>query len=295
MPNIDMHVTPKISSEKKDPMESLDRYVRSWLAKKGSRSDRTEQTYLEAIRRSGEEVLNTRGQLLTSGFAAQLYADWLRRYSVNTANLMVAAWSALWEDLIADGELPAPNPWRSFRRRSPRDSRNERVLTKEEVKRLILNADPGMPRTLLRFLYATGCRISETVTLEWRQISLVEDGAHVATLYGKGGKTRAVRIRAKVWEELTKLPGYGNPHGRVFPVSRSQAWRWMQAAAERAGLAHRIVSPHVLRHSHATHALEAGANLVAVKENLGHARLDTTQVYLNLRPGPRSEAYLEDF
>ena len=69
----------------------------------------------------------------------------------------------------------------------------------------------------------------------------------------------------------------------------------MQEAARRAGLEHRIVSPHVLRHSHATHALEAGANLVAVKENLGHARLDTTQIYLNLRPGPRSEAYLEDY
>ena len=66
----------------------------------------------------------------------------------------------------------------------------------------------------------------------------------------------------------------------------------MQKAAQAAGLADRIASPHVLRHCHATHALEAGANLFEVQEQLGHARLDTTRIYLHLAPGPRSGRFV---
>ena len=290
----DQQLTTKTSFDR--ALQRLDQLVHEWLDLKGTRSPETYRTYRMALQRSGPDVLNRRAGQLTAGEAARLYAEWKTTYAITTANVMAAAWSELWEELMSRGELPGPNPWKGWPRPTPPQHINQRVLTKEEVKHIIANASPGMPRTLIRFLYYTGCRISEAILLTWPAISPAPDGGHWATLYGKGGKTRTVRLTDHLWQDLDTLDTRQSPDLRVFPVVRVTAWRWVKSAATRAGIPpDRIVSPHVFRHSHATHAIEAGANIMAVKEQLGHARLDTTQIYLNLRPGPRSEAYLEDY
>lgn len=279
-----------------DALDRLDRYVHAWLQKKGSRSDRTRETYAEALYRSGPDVLNQPGGVVDQATAVQLYRQWQDRYSIATANLMAAAWSALWEDMIRDGDRSMANPWKGWKRRPPPNRIHQRIMTKEEVHKLILNAKPGMPRTLIRFLYYTGSRISATLALTWADITEAADGVRLATMYDKGGKTRTVRIKPSLWDHLIQLDSFGHADQRIFPTNRTQAWRWIRAAAKRAKIpADRVISPHVLRHSHATHAIESGASLMDVQANLGHARLDTTKIYVNLRPGPRSEAYLDDF
>lgn len=278
-----------------DPaMTHLEVYISQWLNRAGSRSARTRDTYREALYRAGPDILNLSAGSLTAGRASDLYREWTERYSISTANLMAVAWRGLFDDLIKRGQWDVDNPWVGFKLRRPKESVHKRILGVEEVRTLISQTRPGMPRTLLRFLYATGARISAAIALTWSDITETEDGQVQATLLEKGRKTQTLRIRPKIWEAMQALEGPHRPHDRIFPTTRQRVYGWMQSASKRAGLTDRIVSPHVLRHSHATHALEAGANIMAVKEQLGHSRLETTQIYLNLRPGPRSEEYLED-
>jgi integrase/recombinase XerD len=84
------------------------------------------------------------------------------------------------------------------------------------------------------------------------------------------------------------LPGSHEPEQKLFPYSRFGAYHLIRSAGNRAGLKRRIVSPHVFRHTHATVAVEAGIPIQEVADQLGHADLRTTQIYVNLRPGPRS-------
>lgn len=146
-------------------------------------------------------------------------------------------------------------------------------------------------RAILEFLYATGVRVSELVGLLLTNLDL-EEG--LCTVFGKGSKERMVplgrpacvalsRYLREVRPALEKGKGGGyvflNQRGR--PLSRTAVWKIVKAAARLAGI-EGSVSPHVLRHTYATHLLEGGADLVAVQELLGHADISTTQIYTHL-------------
>jgi len=144
-------------------------------------------------------------------------------------------------------------------------------------------------RALLELLYSTGARISEAVGLDVDDIDLA---ARSVLLHGKGGKQRlipmgrpavaaldAYLVRAR--PDLARR-GRGTPaiflNARGGRLSRQSAWQVLQDAADRAGIT-ATVSPHVLRHSFATHLLEGGADVRVVQELLGHASVTTTQIY----------------
>ena len=165
----------------------------------------------------------------------------------------------------------------------------------EEVERLLEAASvPGTPaalrdRALLELLYATGARISEAVGLA---VDDVDTRAAALRLHGKGGRTRVVPLgsyaRGALDEYLVRgrpaltAAGAGTPAlfvgARGGPLSRQSAWAVLRATAQRAGLRGDL-SPHVLRHSFATHLLDGGADVRVVQELLGHASVTTTQVY----------------
>lgn len=144
-------------------------------------------------------------------------------------------------------------------------------------------------RALLELLYSTGARISEAVGLD---VDDIDTQARSALLRGKGGKQRLVPIGRPAVAALDAYLVRGRPdlarRGRGTPaiflnarggrLSRQSAWQVLQDAAERAGIT-AGVSPHMLRHSFATHLLEGGADVRVVQELLGHASVTTTQIY----------------
>jgi integrase/recombinase XerD len=173
----------------------------------------------------------------------------------------------------------------------------ERILPESDVQRLLaLEAHPRN-RVLLRLLYAAGVRVSELCALCWRDVQPRDGGAGQITVYGKGAKTRAVLLSATTWRELAVLRGDAAPDAPVFrsrkggALTAPQVWRIVRAAAERAGIA-ASVSPHWLRHAHASHALDRGAPIHLVSSTLGHADLRTTSAYTHARPGDSSARYL---
>ncbi|ETZ36044.1 tyrosine recombinase XerD [Mycobacterium sp. MAC_080597_8934] len=144
-------------------------------------------------------------------------------------------------------------------------------------------------RALLELLYSTGARISEAVGLD---VDDVDTQARSVLLRGKGGKQRLVPIGRPAVAALDAYLVRGRSElarrGRGTPaiflnvrggrLSRQSAWQVLQDAAERAGI-NSGVSPHMLRHSFATHLLEGGADVRVVQELLGHASVTTTQIY----------------
>jgi integrase/recombinase XerD len=156
-------------------------------------------------------------------------------------------------------------------------------------------------RTLLELLYAAGLRVSEALRLDLRDLSM--DGGFVRVI-GKGDRERLVPVGDVALEWLAKYlawprPGWlaagDAPDGPDAPLfvtprgrrlARQSAWSVVKAAADAAGLGDRI-SPHTLRHSFATHLLEAGYDIRTVQELLGHSDVSTTMIYTHVlnRPG----------
>ena len=171
-------------------------------------------------------------------------------------------------------------------------------LTIDEVLALLEGAGGDSPadgpltlrnRALLELLYSTGSRISEAVGLD---VDDIDTEARSVLLRGKGGKQRLVPVGRPAVQALDAYLVRGRPElarrGRGTPaiflnvrggrLSRQSAWQVLHEAAERAGIT-LGVSPHMLRHSFATHLLEGGADVRVVQELLGHASVTTTQIY----------------
>lgn len=175
---------------------------------------------------------------------------------------------------------------------------SERILSESDVQRLMALSS-GRDRIVVRLFYATGLRVSEIVSLRWRDVQ-PREGTHAGqiTVFGKGSKTRAVLVPRSVWAELIELRGERGDDEPVFrsrvgarALSSSQLRRVVRARAKGAGIKG-AVSPHWLRHAHATHALERGAPIHLVQATLGHASVATTGRYLHARPTASSSEYL---
>jgi len=173
----------------------------------------------------------------------------------------------------------------------------ERILTESEVHTLIGLEPNQRNRVLLRLLYAGGLRVTEACQLTWRDVQERGDAGQV-TVFGKGGKTRHILLSADTWRELTGLHDGSAADGPVFKSRKGggsltpvQVLRIVRAAAARAGV-EVPVSPHWLRHAHASHALDRGCPISLVQATLGHASVSTTGKYLHARPDDSSARYL---
>lgn len=181
----------------------------------------------------------------------------------------------------------------------PRPDAVPKALDVHEVIRLVEAPDRTTPAgrrdaALLEFLYATGSRVTEAVGLDLGDLDLDETHATVL-LTGKGDRQRIVPLGGAALRAIgawlpdrLHLAGTGtdavfvNLRGRR--LTRQGVFGVVRNAARRAGLDVSRVSPHVLRHSAATHMLEGGADLRTVQEILGHANVSTTQVYTRVSP-----------
>jgi len=171
-----------------------------------------------------------------------------------------------------------------------------RALSETDVQRMIAAEPEPRRRAALRLLYVTGVRNAELCALRWRDLGATRKGGAEARITGKGGKLRTVLIPQAVWAELRELAPAARPDDAVIaardgtPIRPRALHRLVRRAARRIGLA--AVSPHWLRHAHASHALDRGAPVHVVQQGLGHASLNTTTRYLHVRTGDSAGAYL---
>lgn len=184
-------------------------------------------------------------------------------------------------------DLEAPRAWPAL----------PRFLSLEDVERLLAAPDVSEPRgvrdrALIEVLYATGLRVSELVSLKAADVDL---GHGFLTCTGKGSKQRIVPLgaEASAWvrrylAEARPLLLRGASSSSLFvsgrrgaALSRVGFWKLLKRYARQANVT-RDVSPHVIRHSFATHLLERGADLRAIQMMLGHADVSTTQIYTHV-------------
>jgi len=208
----------------------------------------------------------------------------------------VACYRGFFRFLTVDGHLPAspaddlrpPRAWKVL----------PKYLSIADVDRLLSQPDVSTPRGLrdraaIELLYATGMRVSELVSLRPADVNL---DASYLTCTGKGDKQRIVPIgdEAADWvrrylrdARRTLLGRRNSPRllvnarGGGVGLTRMGFWKILRSYARAAGLGPGI-SPHMLRHSFATHLLERGADLRAIQLMLGHADLSTTQIYTHV-------------
>jgi integrase/recombinase XerD len=180
-----------------------------------------------------------------------------------------------------------------------------KVLSEKEIDRLLEQPGATTPaklrdKAMLELMYATGVRVSELVSLKLGDLNM--DMGYIRC-FGKGSKERIVpmggsaqnaltdyldRARPKIVRRAAEDTLFLNHHGRK--MSRQGFWQIIQAAARRVDIK-TVVTPHMLRHSFATHLLDHGADLRAVQEMLGHADISTTQIYTHVTRTRLKEVY----
>ena len=224
------------------------------------------------------------------------YLERLRRRGLRPASVArrISALRGLYKHLVREGALRR-DPTENLE--APRRARAlPRTLSREVVAALVESPDVSAPRgvrdrAVLELLYATGMRASECLGLTLDDVNL---SAGYVVCTGKGRKQRLVPVGAEAaqWvsrylRDVRPLSTRVRDSGRLFVnprggrLSRQSLWTLVRRAAARAGLRQRI-SPHVLRHSFASHLLEGGADLRSIQAMLGHADIATTQIYTHV-------------
>jgi integrase/recombinase XerD len=222
--------------------------------------------------------------------------DWL--YSLGGEKLAVASSARKLSALRGFArhlvrEARRPDDFTALLQGPKRVRRVPATLSTGEVGKLLAAPVGGDPlalrdRAILELFYSSGLRVSELAGLALQQLDLEQGYLRV---FGKGAKERVVPVGGKAAEALGVYLAAGRPglvkaktgsalflSERGGPLSRKTLWYIVQRYAERAGL-ERGVKPHQLRHSFASHLLGGGADLRAIQEMLGHANLETTQIY----------------
>ncbi len=206
---------------------------------------------------------------------------------------MISSLKSLYKFLVLDGiikknpaiNLSSPKIWLKL----------PHFLTVEEVEFLLKQPDETKTRgirdrAMLELLYATGLRVSELISLKQKNLN-IEDGFLLCR--GKGGKERVVPIGESAKQAIQRYLEEARPKmlkersdslfltSRGGTFTRQGFWKLLKTYATKSGLALKI-SPHILRHSFATHLLERGADLRSVQLMLGHTQITTTQIYTHV-------------
>ena len=232
---------------------------------------------------SREQITGYMTQLKEKGLAAATIARKL------------AAIKAFYRFMTAEGYMDA-NPAEVVEA-GTKGIKLPRVLSEDEVVRLlnqpdITTAEGFRDRTMLEVLYATGMRVSELISLTLERVDL---NMKYIIAFGKGSKERIVPLGSvaaeflqqyleKVRPKLTHADRNTNIVFLAFgghELTRQRFWQIIRAYGRKANI-NKALTPHILRHSFATHLLDNGADLRSVQELLGHSDISTTQIYTHL-------------
>jgi integrase/recombinase XerD len=275
----------------------LDQFLHYILVEKGLSKNTIDayshglNRFLDYLRRKGIQEMPKVSKLDIRAFLLGLKRQGLSTKSV-VRNL--AAIRSFFRFLIQEGILDA-NPIEELE--SPKIERKlPEILTLKEVEQLLGQPNSQTPlgirdRTMLEVLYATGMRVSELTKLPVQQVNL--EGGYVL-VFGKGSKERIIPLGSEAMKWIALYLSSARERlakGKESPslfinrsgkgMSRQQFWKNIKAYGRRAGIRKRI-TPHLLRHSFASHLLEGGADLRSVQLMLGHADISTTQIYTHV-------------
>ena len=293
--------------------DNLESFLNHLLVERGS-SPHTISAYRNDLEQLLQHVVNGLNGKQTSDWAQVdqgVLTDYVvslhdRDYSSTTVARKIAAVKSFFSFLVEAGEITA-DP--SGHVSSPRAGRTlPKALPIEDVQRLLdepskaTSAEAVRDAAMLELLYASGLRVSELVGLNVRDVNLSEQ---YLRCLGKGSKERVVPLYPKAVSSVGTYVNHARPkllrpgktnesalfiNHRGARLTRQGFWLILKTYAERAGISGSI-SPHMLRHSFATHLLAGGASLRNVQELLGHASISTTQVYTHVTDDRIREEY----
>lgn len=235
----------------------------------------------------------------TSPEAVRRYLDCLYAAGMSSRSVArhLSTLRSLYEFLLRErridtdpvGTIPVPRQWKQL----------PKYLGTDQLERLLTAPDPGTPegirdRAMLEFLYATGLRVSELCRAELSSLT-IDPG--LVRVRGKGNKERFVPVGRKAIAAIEEYLQNGRPallRGRACRylfvtrrggcMTRQGFWKLLAAHGKRAGI-WKNLTPHVLRHTFATHLVEGGADLRSVQTMLGHADIGTTEIYTHVMKG----------
>lgn len=241
--------------------------------------------------KNSDALVNVNREQIT-GYMMQLKEKGL---AAATIARKLAAIKAFYRFMTAEGYMDA-NPAEVVEA-GTKGIKLPRVLSEDEVVRLlnqpdITTAEGFRDRTMLEVLYATGMRVSELINLTLERVDL---NMKYIIAFGKGSKERIVPLGSVAAEFLQqylekvrpKLTHAGRNTNIVFlafgghELTRQRFWQIIRAYGRKANI-NKALTPHILRHSFATHLLDNGADLRSVQELLGHSDISTTQIYTHL-------------
>jgi integrase/recombinase XerD len=288
----------------------VERYLRQ-LRVEGGLATNTLESYRRDLT-TWQQYLAQHRLCMTHAIPPQVvvaFLAWLRQKPLAPSSIarMVSAMRGWFHFLTREG-IVAENPLRNLAT-ARRPARLPKTLTTQEVTSLLdLPARPTpedcRDRAMLEVLYASGLRVSELVGLAVSQVDL-----HVGCLrvMGKGAKERLVPMGQAARDALAEYAVHarpmllrGRPSRALFvsrrggALSRQACWKLLRQRARRAGIM-KPISPHMLRHSFATHLLEGGADLRVVQAMLGHADIATTQIYTHIERRRLKQVHRQHF
>ncbi len=236
----------------------------------------------DLIDASKEDLLSIMRTMKEKGYSSRSIARWV----VSIRNFYKYLVLEQWIDVDPTQNIETPKTWKIL----------PKILSFEEVEKLLETPDKNSPiglrdKAMLEILYATGLRVSELVSIETKDLRC---DAGFLTCFGKGSKERIIPISG-VAEKIVKeyleksreffLKGktsrYLFLNVRGEKMSRQGFWKIIKKYARKAEIG-KVLSPHMIRHSFATHLLEHGADLRSVQMMLGHADISTTQIYTHV-------------
>jgi len=242
-------------------------------------SQKTVKTYIQYI----EEFLrfcDGKSSKNVVGADIKDYLEWLSDSgkSGSTLNTAYSALKFYFEKILC----------RKFFAQIPRAKKEKKlpvVLSKEEVRRLIAGIENKKHRTIVELLYGCGLRVSEVVKIKMKDIDLDRMQLHV--VQAKGAKDRytilpvSLQMTLETQATLKETNDFLFTNRRGGRLTTTSIQKIVSQANERADIS-KNVTPHTLRHSFATHLLEAGTDIRYIQELLGHAKIETTQLYTHV-------------
>lgn len=252
-----------------------------------------------------------------------LFLKTYKKFSDSTRNTYKNALSSLFGFAFKTGYI-AKNPAAALENLKVPDRIYSKVLSQDQIQQMILKESSLRNQLIFKIFYFTGIRVDELCKLKKKSFQMAQrfssefysqenSQSMLMLVEGKGRKVRSIHIPEHLSKELQAFMQELDPDQFLFrnerlldfeldrygifedfnrPLSSSQVFRLVKAAAKRAGLSV-APSPHWLRHTSATHAIEAGAPIHVVQKSLGHESISTTGKYLDLRPKESVGDYLK--